>query len=398
MVIRALLLLLLAALPVRADSLRLVVPDMRPVVGEMIPVTIRGEYTGPITLEKMTFPDSPAYDWMQTARDRWADERVDGKLYRVFERRIAVFPRQPGTLTIGPVTHRLTKAEGPARPVVEVVAQPVTRAVTAYPGSGRSLASGRVTVRDEFSTDPSRLGPSESFTRRITLTAEGSMAHFLPPRPLIREPWLISFAAPEIRETRLTPQGPVAVAVWEWSLRPHTGEVGSLTPIQFPWFNTQVREMRGAVTLPVEIGIAGFGNNIGGTANSLRRMVLQAAACALAGLVLGLGAALAGRTPAPRHLIGRLRRLLPNPKARALRDAAKAGDLMALRAAAEAFVMAEARLGRRTDPAPLRALDEALFRAGPAGEFDRRDFLRRMMRRQRGTTDPDRALADHRGW
>ncbi len=71
MVIRVLFLLLLAALPVRADSLRLVVPDMRPVVGEMIPVTIRGEYTGPITLEKMTFPDSPAYDWMQTARDRW---------------------------------------------------------------------------------------------------------------------------------------------------------------------------------------------------------------------------------------------------------------------------------------------------------------------------------------
>lgn len=192
--------------------------------------------------------------------------------------------------------------------------------------------------------------------------------------------------------------GAVAVVVWEWSLRPHTGEVGSLTPIQFPWFNTQVREMRGAVTLPVEIGIAGFGDNIGGTANSLRRMVLQAAACALAGLVLGLGAALAGRTPAPRRLIRRLRRLLPNTKARALRDAAKAGDLMALRAAAEAFVMAEARLGRRTDPAPLRALDEALFRAGPAGEFDRRDFLRRMMRRQRGTTDPDRALADHRGW
>ena len=249
--LRALLLLLLLALPARADSLRLIVPEMRPVVGEMIPITIRGEYSGQITLEKLIFPDSAAYDWIQTARDRWADERVEGLPYRVFERRIAVFPRRPGTLTIGPVTHQLTKAQGMTRPVFDIVAPPVTLAVTPYPGAGRPLASRHVTITDEFSADPARLGPAETFTRRITLTADGSMAHLLPPRPLIREPWLISFAAPEIRETRLTPQGPIAVAVWEWSLRPHTGEVGSLTPIRFPWFNTQIREMRGATTLPV---------------------------------------------------------------------------------------------------------------------------------------------------
>ncbi|QRZ14276.1 BatD family protein (plasmid) [Paracoccus methylovorus] len=382
MVIRLLCLLLWAALPARADTLRLIVPDMRPVVGEMIPVTIRGEYTGPITLEKMTFPDSPAYDWTQVARDRWADERVDGKLFRIFERRVAVFPRQPGTLTIGPVTHHLTKAQGMTRNTVEVTAQPATWTVAPYPGSGRPLASSHVTVKDEFSTDPSRLGPSETFTRRITLTADGTMAHLLPPRPLIREPWLISFAAPEVRETRLTAQGPVAVAIWEWSMRPHTGEVGSLTPIQFPWFNTQIREMRGAVTLPVEIGIAGFGDNIGGTPGALRRVVMQGAAFALAGLVLGLIVALPGRALAPRRLTARLRGMLPNPKRRALRDAAKTGDLMALRGAAEAFIRAENRLGRNPDPAPLRALDEALFSGTPPGEFDRNDFLRRLTARR----------------
>ncbi|MFD2441237.1 hypothetical protein ACFSS8_16130 [Paracoccus kondratievae] len=59
MVIRALLLLLLTTLPAMSDSLRLLIPEMRPVVGEMIPVTIRGEYTGSVTLEKMVFPDSP---------------------------------------------------------------------------------------------------------------------------------------------------------------------------------------------------------------------------------------------------------------------------------------------------------------------------------------------------
>lgn len=388
MVMRALVLFLLLALPARADSLRLILPEMRPVVGEMIPLTIRGEYTGQITLEKMVFPDSAAYDWLQTARDRWADERVDGKLYRVFERRIAVFPRQPGTLTIGPVTHRLTRAEGMARTAHDLVAPAATLTVTPYPGAGQPLASGHVTVTDEFSADPARLGPAETFTRRITLTADGSMAHLLPPRPPIREPWLISFAAPERRETRLTAQGPVAVAVWEWSLRPRTGEVGSLTPIRIPWFNTQIREMRGATTLPVEIGIAGFGDNIGGIAVSSRRLALYQAGLALAGLALGLGAALAGRAPAWAHLRARARRLRPNPRARALRAAARTGELTGLRAAAEAWGAAETRLGRNPDPAPLRGLDEALFSPRPAGDFDRDAFLRRLTARGPGRADP----------
>lgn len=378
MVIRVLILLMLMALPTRADTLRLILPEMRPVVGEMIPVTIRGEYTGQISLESITFPDSPSYDWIQLARDRWANERINGKVFRIFERRIAVFPRQPGTLTIGPVTHHLTKADGMTRPVFDIVAQPVTRAVLPYPGIGRTLASPKLTMTDEFSTDPSQLGHSETFTRRIVITAENSMAHLLPPRPLIREPWLISFAAPEVRETRLTTDGPVAIVIWEWSLRPHTGEVGSLTPMQFPWFNTVEREKQTVITLPVQIGIAGFGDNIDGAAQHMRSVTVQAAGLAAAGLVLGLITALAGRTPAPRLLAARLRRMRPNPYARALRHAARDGDLMTLRRVAADYARAELALGRAIDQRALRALDDAIFAAHPAANFDRTAFLRHL--------------------
>lgn len=378
MVIRCLILLLFMAAGARADTLRLIVPDMRPVVGEMIPVTVRGEYTGQISLEKMTFPDSDAYDWIQLARDRWADERVDGKLYRTFERRIAVFPRRSGTLTIGPVTHRLTKASGTTRPVVDVTARPATLAVTPYPGSGRALASSRVMVRDEFSVDPSRLGPAETFTRRLILTADNSMAHLLPPRPLIREPWLISFAAPEIRETRLTAQGPVAVVIWEWSLRPHTGEIGSLMPLQFPWFNTQVREMRGAITLPVEIGLAGFGDNIGGVANASRRFMIWGLLLCGTGVVAAMVAMLFGRAFAPRGLQTRLRKFRRNALTKDLYAAAEQGDLTALRRHAEAYLHEEFRLGRRPDRSPLVALDQVLYSARPSPEFDRQTFVRQL--------------------
>ncbi len=377
-ILRALIMLLICALPARADTLRLIVPDISPVVGEMIPVTVRGDYTGRISLETMTFPDSSGYDWIQLARDRWATERVAGKLQRVFERRIAVFPRQPGPLTIGPVTHRLTKADGMTRPVSDIVAQPVVLAVRPYPGVGRTLAASHLTVTDEFSTDPSQLGHAETFTRRIVITAVGSMAHLLPPRPVIREPWLISFAAPEVRETRLTNDGPVAVAVWEWSLRPHTGEMGSLMPIQFPWFDTRTREKEMAITLPVQIGIAGFGDNIDGAATS---RAAWAGAIAGAGLVIGLVAGLAGRTPAPQMLAARLRRMRPNPHARALRHAAQQGDLMALRAVAEDYATAQAARGLAVNHVALRRLDDALFAARPPDDFDLAEFLRQLTQR-----------------
>lgn len=384
MVIRLLLLLIFFALPVRADTLRMIVPEMRPVVGEMIPVTIRGEYTGPISIEKLTFPDSAHYDWMQVSRDKWADERIDGQLFRTFERHIAVFPRQEGTLTIGPVTHNLTKSVGMTRPTFEVTAQPLTIAVMPYPGGGgRPLAARNVTVTDEFSKDPAKLRDGETFTRKLTLKAEGTMAHLLPPRPLIRERWLISFAAPEIRETRLTNEGPVAVAIWEWTLRPHTGERGSLMPIQFPWFSTLLRKREGALTLPVEIGLASFGENFGGSARPPARVTAEAAGLGLAGLAVALIAGLIGLAPANRRaLSARLRRLMPNPKAQALRHAARNPDLMALRAAAQDYVTAEARLGRKSDPAPIAELDAALYgtEADPT-RFDRQSFLHRLLRR-----------------
>ncbi|SIQ90116.1 Oxygen tolerance [Paracoccus thiocyanatus] len=384
MVIRALLLFLLSALPLAAqDSLRLIVPPMRPVVGEMIPVTIRGEYKGAITLENMQFPDSTAYDWIQVARDRWADERVEGRLRRVFERRIAVFPRAAGTLTIGPVVHSLTKAQGTARLQGDVTASPVVLSVLAYPGSGRPLAARHVTVKDEYSADPASLRPGQTFTRRLTLTAEGSMDHLLPPRPDIRGDGLVSLAAPEIRETRLTAEGPVAVAIWEWSLRSQGSGSGSgggaLTPIQFVWFNTLIREMRGAVTLPVQVGPAGSG--LDGAARPPAGMAALAAAIGGIALLAGLAAGLPGtRLATRRQVLRRLHRGLPNPHRHALRQAAAAGDLWALRRAAQDYAAHERAAGRSIDAQALATLDRALFAARPP-PFDPMGFARRLQSR-----------------
>ena len=143
MVIRVLLVLLALAGAARADSLRIVVDAGSPVVGEMILVTIRGEYTSMITLETFVFPDSADYDWIQLANDRWVDERIGGRMMRVFEQRIGLIPRRPGAITIGPVTHHLTViGQKQPREALDVPAEAITVEVAPFPVEGwRRVAS-----------------------------------------------------------------------------------------------------------------------------------------------------------------------------------------------------------------------------------------------------------------
>jgi len=375
MVGRFLLLLLLLATPARAeDSLRLILPDARPVVGEMIRLTVRGEYDGFVALEDMTFPDAPGYDWMQLRPDDWREERVGGLPRRVFERQIAIFPRQPGRLVIGPVTHHLTKADGGTRTEVAIEAPPVSIAITPYPAPGLPLAARNLKVTDELSGDPARIRDDETIQRRITITAEDTMAHLLPLRPELREKWLISFTAPEKRETRLTERGPLAFVQWEWSLRPITGEQGTLPPMRFSWFDLAKREMRGAITPPVIFGYGQVGANVGGASGAGMRWPLLAVLLAGAATALALGLYRKGwRGPD-------WRRWQPNPHRAALHRAAAEAELLELRRIALAYAGYERARGRPVDPAPLRLLDAAIYAPG-GGDLDRERFVRDLTRR-----------------
>jgi len=384
------------------DSLRLILPQARPVAGEMIPLTIRGEYTGWIALEEMSFPDSPGYDWIQTGPDEWGDERVNGRQRRIFQRHVAIFPSKPGRLTIGPVTHVLTKAEGNARIETRVTASPVSVDVQPFPAPGRPLAARSLTVTDELSGDPAHIRSDQTIRRRITLTAQGSMGHLLPARPELHEAWLISFTVPEKRETILTEQGPTAFVQWEWNLRPITGEQGTLPPIRFSWFDTGKREMRGAVTQPIPFGYGKLAENIGGAARLPRASRWLLLAALAGGSVAGLLALVSGQGPATRRSMALFwRRMLPNPARPALRATARRDDLFALRRAARDYARHEAAMGRSTAAAAaaLARLDDVLFGSTAGTDFDRRAFLKDLTRRSRnrgGAGDAGRFQPDGR--
>lgn len=364
MVIRIALLLLLLAGSAQAHSLRLVVPEQQPMVGEMIPVTLRGEYTSLIALETLTFPNSDAYDWMQLARDQWRDEQIDGRTVRVFERRIAVFPRHEGPLAIGPVTHHLTVvgASGLREPL-EVTAPALTLSVAPFPGEGAPLSARSLTIEDTLSAAPGTLRDGDTLVRRVTLRAEGTLPHLLPPRPTLRQPWLISFAAPEQRDIQPTPAGPVTTVVWEWHLRPKTGEPGVLPALSLPWFDTVGRQMRTAEIPAIPFGYASFRDNRSG-ADRLPVAQLGWAGLTLAmGLAAGFALAFGGlSTQRSADLLRRLLRLLPfDPTRRALKRAVRTGDLLAIRSAAERYLRRRRELGLPVSGRETAQLDAILY-------------------------------------
>lgn len=379
MVIRLVILLLMLTGAAHADSLRLVVPEMQPVVSEMVPLTIRGEYSRQITLETLTFPNSDDYDWMQLARDQWRDEEVEGRTVRVFERRIAVFPRHAGALTLGPVEHHLTvMGRNNTREPLVIAAPPVTLAVAPFPATGAPLAARSLTVDDTVSAAPGALRDGETLIRRVTLKADGTLPQMLPARPSLREPWLITFAAPERRAMQPTPEGPVTTVSWEWHLRPKTGEPGVLPAVPIAWLDTATRQMRSTDIPAIPFGYASFGDNRSGAEHLPLAQFNIAVLAVGGGLAAGLAIVLAARPQRRRENLRRIiRRLSPHdPTLRTLKRVASTGDPIKMRRAAEANLRRRRDLGQPVTGRETAQLDEVLYSGEHKAPFDPSTTLR----------------------
>ncbi|WP_166507247.1 BatD family protein [Frigidibacter mobilis] len=356
------------------------------VVGEMVPVTLRGIYERSIAREDLVIAPTDAFDWIQLAQDDWHRERIDGRSYMVMERKLALFPKRSGPGRFGPAEHSLTIITAASQRAEAMVrASPIELSVGAFPMErGWKFAASDVTLQDDLSTDPAALEDGATVTRTVTLRAHGVLPEMLPPRPVVSENWLITFAAPVERQLELTPDGPVASVTWTWQFRPETGEPGVLEPVVIPYFDTETRQMAQVEIPALPIGYASFKENQvdAGRFSAGSRWLLAAAF--LAGL--GAGAAVLARWYRPdraRLVAARLvRHWSPVPRWH-LRQAARSGDLLALRGAAEQYLRPEEAVDPALRHAALARLDAAIYGRGPA-VFDTARFaadLRRAARR-----------------
>jgi hypothetical protein len=344
------------------------------VAGEMVPVTLRAVYNRKVALETLKIAPSDSFDWIQTAPDRWGEELIDGKSWIVMDRPLALVPKRAGILHFGPATHDLTIIDEKSRRQERlVVAPPLSLSVGAYPVErGWQWVAEKATLTDELSTDPSRLADGETVTRRVTVRALGTLPEALPPRPVVSEPWLISFAAPVERRLVLTAEGPVSEAVWTWQFRPETGEPGVIPPVTIPYFNAATRRMDALQISALPIGYASFYTNQIQTGRFDPASRLAETAALLAGLLAGAALVLTRETPdATRATLARLARRWSPRRNWRLRRAARAGDLPTLRR-----LLAETR-PEATEAAAL--VDAALY--APAARFDPAAFRSALRRR-----------------
>lgn len=356
-------------------KLRVLHDHGNPVVSEMVELTIRGEYDLTVSLADMVFPNSPDYDWVQIDRDDWHKERVNGRLLQIFERKVAIFPSRAGAIEVGPVTHEVTYVtENGKRAEIDITAPAVTLNVKPFPGDYRPLSAQKLSLTDELSARPGQLKQNEVLTRRVTIEAQGTLGHYLPPRPDLSQPWMISFTAPETRETLMTENGPVARVVWEWQLRPHTGEPAILPGTGFPWFDSKNRRIEIAPLDPIPFGFSGFGSNFGNAEDGgLWRNRLLSLAVMASALICGLALLLWRHSPLQRSaLMLRMRRMLPSPHMNAMRKAARQNDLPGLRSNAEKHLQ-----WRKVPPRGLAELDQQLYAKAPTPGFDAREWLRK---------------------
>lgn len=356
--------------------------EAQPVAGQMLLATVRGEYRVRIALEDLTLPRSGSFDWMQLARDQWTEEQVDGLPTQVMRRRIAIFPRRAGSLQFPGLEHRLTIfTEDGGRADHAVASDPVPISVRPAPGAPW-LPVTAIEFSEDWDRDPATLPMGESARRRVVIRALGATAEMMPVRPEIRAPWLISFPSPEQRTTELTPLGPLSTLVWEWSLRPKTGERGVIPEIRIPYFDVETQRpgalLLAAATVsyaaapdaaepaPWRSDFTGTGYLVAGFGLGLLTPLLM----------LGAGA----RLRSGAEIVRILARLGPHPARRRLQRAAGRGDAAAMRRAAAdllANLPPERTVAARQVLSPL---DRQLFGPPPSVPVALPPLARRFLR------------------
>lgn len=222
-----------------------------PFPGEMVLITIRGTYRLPITLEKLVQPALTGFDWMQLGEDRWIEELDAGQTIKIFERRMALFPRAAGRIEIGRFVHELDLLNRTGQRFFEEVrSQPLTIEIAELPEEEQAgnrrwwFPVRQIEVNDRWSNPPERLEAGGGAIRIITVTAQGVAPEMIPPMPKMRSAGLHVFPHPEKRIVTLGPNGPITRAFWRWTVRPEGASAGFLDPLTLDYFDTVARERR----------------------------------------------------------------------------------------------------------------------------------------------------------
>ena len=167
-----------------------------------------------------------------------------GRTFTVRERRYAIFPQQPGSLTIGPVTFEamvipdrgFSRVQRFRSDVLQLDVQPAVAPPAALAGAAW-LPAQQVTLTEQWSDAGSELAVGVPRTRTIVVEGVGLLETQLPDIPLEAQPGVRQYADQPELAREVTAEGLKSRRSVSYAVIAQTPGETTLAGVRLPWWN-----------------------------------------------------------------------------------------------------------------------------------------------------------------
>ncbi|PSF06147.1 protein BatD [Marinobacter fuscus] len=221
-------------------------------VQEQLVLTVQLFFSGSLIRGELSQPEHPNAIIESLGKQQEYTRMRDGIRYRVVERKYAIFPQTPGTLTLPPI-----RFEGQARSASgqlrflrdseQLFDVPVRPIPASYPSDQPWLPSSNLQLTEQGLPQTQSLEAGSNLSRRITLRAEGLPAEALPPLPQQYPSGVRSYPDRALRNTETTAAGVTATLQQVTALVPVQNGSLRLPEVTIPWWNTTTDTLETAV-------------------------------------------------------------------------------------------------------------------------------------------------------
>jgi hypothetical protein len=200
---------------------------------------------------------------LERLNDATYNKVIDGRSYKVFERKYAIFPQQSGVLEIPQIVvqasvpdrqgHRgnLYDFFGNRGQEVKLRSESATVTVRekppAYPAGAEWLPTDKLSIVEEWSREPGELRVGESATITITMAAQGLLGAQLPPVALPDTEGVKLYQGKAEVQNLTTAEGITGIRKESIALIPIRAGSVALPEIRIPWWNIKKQQVEYAV-------------------------------------------------------------------------------------------------------------------------------------------------------